>query len=268
MASEASIARTMDAADMRTGDVLGLPVSLLDAAGVLERILLWARERRSGTVCLCNVHSIVTARGRPEHAQALRSADLVIADGAPVAWVLRRAGYPKQTRLSGPDLMWACCQKAAAYGVPIFLYGATTTTLQQLSQRLHDTFPGIVIAGAIAPPFRNLTPDEDAAMVAAINVSGAAIVWVGLGCPKQEAWMNTHRGRVRAVMIGVGAAFDFHAGVVNRAPLWMQQRGLEWLHRIFQDPRRLAKRYLVSNTLFIAAVLREMLLSRARAVHD
>lgn len=267
MAGETSASRTTDAPDMRTGNVLGLPVSLLDAAGVLECVFAWARERRSGTVCLSNVHSIVTARQRPEHALALRSADLVIADGAPIAWVLRRAGYPGQARLSGPDLMWACCRKAAAYGIPIFLYGATSATLQRLSQRLRDAFPKIVIAGAIAPPFRDLTFDEDATMVSAINASGAAIVWVGLGCPKQEAWMNTHRGRVQAVMIGVGAAFDFHAGVVNRAPPWMQRRGLEWLHRIFQDPRRLAKRYLVSNTLFMAAVLREALLPRVRAGH-
>lgn len=250
-----------------TGDVLGLPVSLLDPAGVLERIFAWARARRSGTVCLCNVHSIVTARQRSGHAEALRSADLVVADGAPIAWVLRRAGYREQSRLSGPDLMWACCRSAAAFGVPVFLFGATPATLERLSQRLRDAFPGIAIAGAIAPPFRDLTSEEDAAIVAAINASGAAIVWIGLGCPKQEAWMSAHRGRVQAVMIGVGAAFDFHAGVVNRAPLWMQRRGLEWLHRIFQDPRRLAKRYVVSNALFIAAVLRAALLPRAGAGH-
>ncbi|MGH6678036.1 MAG: WecB/TagA/CpsF family glycosyltransferase [Bradyrhizobium sp.] len=254
---------TVPSQRVRAGDVLGLPVNLLTWTDALDCIFEWARGRRSSSVCLCNVHSIVTALQLPDHAQALRAADLVVADGAPVAWLLRRTGQHDQTRICGPDLMWACCREAARFRAPIFLYGATYPTLQQLELRLHAAFPEINIVGAIAPPFWKLAAAEDLATVEAINGSGAAIVWVGLGCPKQEAWMHAHRGRVQAVMIGVGAAFDFHAGVVRRAPRWMQRSGLEWLHRILQDPHRLAGRYLVSNTLFIIAVLRHALRRRA-----
>lgn len=248
---------------VRAGNVLGLPVNLLTWTDALDCIFEWARDRRSSSVCLCNVHSVVTALRLIDHAEALRAADLVVADGAPVAWLLRRTGQHDQSRISGPDLMWACCREAARRRAPIFLYGATSPTLRQLERRLSAAFPEIRIVGAIAPPFGEPAAEEDLAAVEAINGSGAGIVWVGLGCPRQEAWMHAHRGRVRAVMIGVGAAFDFHAGVVRRAPRWMQQSGLEWLHRILQDPRRLAGRYLVSNTLFITAVLRHTLRWRA-----
>jgi N-acetylglucosaminyldiphosphoundecaprenol N-acetyl-beta-D-mannosaminyltransferase len=233
--------------------VLGVPVDLLNWGGAIERIFGWADRRESRAVCVCDVHSIVYSFGDTVHADAIRSADMVTPDGAPVAWVLRRKGHDAQHRVSGPDLMWMCCRRAAETGTPIFLYGSTPTTLLCLEQKLHLKFPGINIVGALSPPFRRLSAAEDAAIVERINASGARIVWVGLGCPKQEAWMRSHRHRVRAVMVGVGAALDFHAGVVKRAPLWMQRSGLEWVHRIVQDPRRLAKRYLISNTAFIMA---------------
>jgi N-acetylglucosaminyldiphosphoundecaprenol N-acetyl-beta-D-mannosaminyltransferase len=167
--------------------------------------------------------------------------------------MVRRKGHVDQERIAGPDLMWACCQEAAELGTGMFLYGTTPDTLQRLQNKLRAAFPRINIVGAISPPFRKLSAEEDAAIVDHINTSGAQIVWVGLGCPKQEAWMQAHRGQVKAVMVGVGAALDFHAGVVKRAPAWMQRNGLEWFYRILQDPRRLAKRYLVSNALFILA---------------
>ena len=237
----------------RREHVLGIPVDLLNWSGAIERIFRWADRRESRVVCVCDVHSIVQAFGDSAHADAIRSADMVTPDGAPVAWVLRRKGYDEQQRVSGPDLMWKCCSRAAETGTPMFLYGSTPTTLLCLEQKLHLKFPGINIVGAISPPFRKLSAEEDTAIVEQINASGARIVWVGLGCPKQEGWMRSHQNRVRAVMIGVGAALDFHAGVVKRAPMWMQRSGLEWVHRIAQDPRRLAKRYLFSNTAFIMA---------------
>ena len=149
----------------------------------------------------------------------------------------------------------------------MFLYGATPDILERLEERLSRELPGIKIVGAFSPPFRELRPEEDKAIVEMINRSGARIVWVGLGCPKQEAWLLAHHGRVNAVMVGVGAAFDFHAGVINRAPLWIRQSGLEWLHRLCQEPRRLATRYLVTNTMFIIAVLQDFL-SAKRQVRD
>jgi N-acetylglucosaminyldiphosphoundecaprenol N-acetyl-beta-D-mannosaminyltransferase len=152
------------------------------------------------------------------------------------------------------------CAHAARIGQSIFLYGSTEETLISLRAQLLKRFPDLQIAGAIAPAFRQLTAEEDAADVECINVSGAGTVWVGLGCPKQELWMAAHRGRVNAVMLGVGAAFDFHAGNLVRAPVWMRNCGLEWLHRLASEPRRLWKRYLVTNTVFIWCAARQFLL--------
>jgi N-acetylglucosaminyldiphosphoundecaprenol N-acetyl-beta-D-mannosaminyltransferase len=233
--------------------VIGIPVDVLTWADTISRIFDWAQRRESRTVCVCDVHSVVHALRDITHADSLRSSDLATPDGAPVAWMIRRKGHLAQERINGPDLMWACCQKAAETGTSIFLYGTTPSTLQRLERRLREAFPSLNVAGAISPPFRALSLEEDAAIVESINRSGAQIVWVGLGCPKQEAWMQAHRGEVKAVMVGVGAALDFHAGVVKRAPIWMQRNGLEWFHRVLQDPRRLAKRYLISNAMFIAA---------------
>jgi N-acetylglucosaminyldiphosphoundecaprenol N-acetyl-beta-D-mannosaminyltransferase len=248
-------------------DVLQVSVDVLSWSDAEEFIFTWAFGRESRTVCICDVHSVITARWSPAHAEAIKSADLVTPDGAPVAWVLRKKGHPGQERISGPDLMWNCCRKASKLGTEMLLYGGTQSTLQRLEQRLRQEFRGINIVGALSPPFRDLSAEEDAAIVDLINRSGARIVWVGLGCPKQEAWMWAHHSQVKAVMVGVGAAFDFHAGVVKRAPLWMQRNGLEWLHRVSQDPHRLARRYLVGNSVFVIALLQELLSPRGR-VHD
>lgn len=242
--------------------VFGLPV---DAATKLQSVSLifeWAERRESRTVCLCNADSLVRARRDASHAQALRSADLILPDGAPVAWALGRVLQCKQPRVPGPDVMWEGCAQAAANGTPIYLYGGTQATLDRLQARLRAAFPDIRIVGATSPPFRPLSPEEDQQIVADMNASGAGLVWVGLGCPKQEAWLRDHRGRIHAVMLGVGAAFDFHAGAVKRAPAWMQERGLEWVHRLAQDPRRLAIRYMVGNSRFAFEVLSRLMSGR------
>lgn len=244
--------------------VLGILVDVLTWSEAVDCIFGWAQRRESRTVCVCGGHSVITARRNLAHADAVRSADLVTPEGAPVAWMLRKKGYRDQERISGPDLMWACCRKASNVGTEIFLYGGTPSTLRSLEQRLRTEFPSINIVGTFSPPFCDVSTEEDAAIVDVINRSGARIVWVGLGCPKQEAWMHTHHGRVNAVMVGVGAAFDFHAGVVKRAPLWMQRNGLEWLHRLLQDPRRLATRYLVVISFFITAALQDLLFHKGR----
>lgn len=245
-----------------TDSVLGVDIDVLTWDQAIDRIFGWAAARESRIVCICNVHNIVTALQEKAHASSLRAADMATPDGAPLAWMLRRKGHAHQERISGPDLMIKCCEHAAQNGEAFFFYGATPETLSRLEKNLHRQFPDLRIAGSYSPPFRALSEKEDAAIVDMINRSGAGVVWVGLGCPKQEAWMRDHRGRINAVMIGVGAAFDFHAGVVKRAPLWMQRRGLEWLYRLMQDPRRLAKRYLVTNTVFILGVLKELCLKR------
>jgi len=242
--------------------VLGVPIDVLAAGAAATRILDWAAARDSRVVCLCNVHSVVTAGGNAALHQALTEADLTLPDGAPVAWMLRRGGAAGQSRVPGPDLMFDTLALAAARAVPVFLYGSRVDTLQHLQLALHGHWPDLLIAGAISPPFRPPTAEEIAADVEAINRSGAGIVWVGLGCPKQERWMADRRGQVQAVMVGVGAAFDFLAGQTPRAPRWMRERGLEWLHRLASEPRRLAGRYLSTNSRFVLGALRQLLRGR------
>ncbi len=239
--------------------VLGSHIDALGWKGCLERIALWAARGESRAVVQCNVHSVVTARRDPGFAAAVRAADLAVPDGWPVAWRLRSLGFADQERIGGPDLMWRCCALAARSGQPVYLYGSDAPTLERLRARLREAFPRLRLAGWCAPPFRALTAAEDAQVVEAIEHSGARIVFVALGCPKQEAWMAQHRGRIHAVMLGVGAAFGFHAGVARRAPRWMRAHGLEWLHRLLAEPRRLWRRYLVTNTLFIAYLAGEWL---------
>lgn len=244
------------------GAVLGIFIDALDWEATLARIEGWASSLESRYVSICNVHSVVTANRDPYFRQVLIDSDMATPDGAPVAWMLRRAGFAGQPRVNGPDLMEKLCARAAASGLRVFFYGSTESTLERLVHNLKERFPGLRVVGTFAPPFRSATADEDEAEVRLIRESGAQIIFVGLGCPKQETWMAAHRGRVAGVMIGVGAAFDYHAGTLRRAPLWMRQRGLEWLHRLASEPQRLWKRYLVTNTLFILGAFRELLVRR------
>jgi N-acetylglucosaminyldiphosphoundecaprenol N-acetyl-beta-D-mannosaminyltransferase len=234
----------------------GAPIldSFIDATSwqeAVDTLLQWAKERQSRYVCICNVHVAVTAKQNPEFCRVLNEADMATPDGMPIAWVLQRMGFPGQERINGPDLMWRLCEHAAEKGLAIFFYGSTQETLARLTHNLKTAFPQLVIAGVCSPPYRLLSDKEDQEMTDLINSSGAQVLFVGLGCPKQEFWMAAHRGKIRAVMIGVGAAFDYHAGTVKRAPLWIQRSGLEWLFRLMSEPKRLWKRYLVTNSLFL-----------------
>lgn len=233
-----------------TGKVLSSHIDALNENAARDLLLCWARRRDSRYVAICNAHVVVSASQDSEYEKVINNADMATPDGAPVAWMLRRLGFRGQRRVSGPDLMWALCERCAAEGLPIFCYGSSDQTLLLMAERLRAAFPGLQVAME-SPPFRPLSIEEDAAAVDRINASGAGLVFVGLGCPKQERWMAEHRGRVQAVMLGVGAAFDFHAGTVSRAPQWMQAAGLEWLHRLLSEPRRLWRRYLVTNSVFI-----------------
>jgi N-acetylglucosaminyldiphosphoundecaprenol N-acetyl-beta-D-mannosaminyltransferase len=245
--------------------VLGVPIDVVTDHEAAARIAQWAQRQESRVVCICNAHSVVTAGRDASFMRVLAQADMATADGEPVAWMLRRLGAVRQRRVSGPELMIDCCAAAAASSEAIFLYGATERTLALLRASLQQRWPALRIAGAIAPPFRALNTEEDDEIVHRINASGAGIVWVGLGCPKQEHWMLAHRGRIHAVMVGVGAAFDFHAGTVRRAPRWMREHGLEWLHRLASEPRRLGRRYVTTNVVFIARATRQLLLRRAES---
>lgn len=246
----------------RREPVLGAAIDVLDWDEALGRLSAWAEARESRTVCLCNAHSVVTASRDPAFREVIGAADLAAPDGMPVAWMLRRLGHMQQERINGPDLMWRYCARAADRGEKMFLFGSDNETLIELEQRLHAAFPRMIVAGACAPPFRAMTYEEDQHIVKRINTSGARVVWVGLGCPKQEQWMHAHRGRIQAVMIGVGAAFDYHAGTHRRAPRWMQDIGMEWLHRLACEPRRLWRRYLVTNTFFVVGAFHQLIRSK------
>lgn len=244
--------------------VVRTPIDASSWDVVLDRISQWTHKRRSAYVCLCNVHSVITAGRDPSLRIALERADMALPDGAPIALSLRIAGADRQRRINGPDLMIRWLEIAERTGQSVFFYGSTQNTLDALSRQLHVRFPKLRIAGAVSPPFRPLSHDEDQAMVDQINESGATVVFVGLGCPKQEVWMARHRGRIKAVMIGVGAAFDYHAGTLKRAPTWMQKRGLEWVHRLGSEPRRLLWRYLSTNSLFMLWLFGHVSRSRLR----
>jgi len=250
--------------------VVGVNISCVAYKDVVETCRQWIEqkagsEQKAGTqaadtqsvpgaryICVTSVHGIVTALKAPAFRTALNGADVVTPDGMPVVWAMRSFGISTQERVYGPTLMLELCRQAAALGHRVFLYGARTETLESLSNRLCARFPGLCIAGTYSPPFRPLTPEEDASCIRMIQESGADLVFVGLSTPKQEAWMVSHRDSLPGtVLIGVGAAFDFHAGRVKQAPAWMQKRGLEWLFRLCMEPGRLWRRYLLETPVFL-----------------
>lgn len=243
---------------VRSTTLLGTRIDALSWEQAVGRIIRYAQAGTSTMVCLCNVHSLVTASRDVALASALSQSDMNSPDGAPLAWLMRRRGWPEQQRLSGPDLMWKLLSEAERLRLPVFLLGGAPVTLEKLQRSLNSAFPRLMVAGSLSPPFRELGDEENTRIADMINASGARIVLVGLGCPKQEKWMAMQRGRVHAVMLGVGAAFDYHAGTTPRAPLAWQRAGFEWLYRLAQEPARLARRYLLTNTLFLLALPREL----------
>lgn len=248
---------------MRTGaQVLDTHIDAMDWAEAIRRIVEWGAGHESRYVTLCNVHSVVTASQDANFREVIQGADMALPDGAPVAWAMRHDGFPQQRRLNGPDLMWRYLAKAELIGQSVFFYGSTDTTLERLRIQITTAFPKLHIAGLYSPPFRELSVEEDQSDVDLINASGANAIFVGLGCPKQEVWMAQHRGRIHGVMLGVGAAFDYHAGTIQRAPAWMQKTGLEWFHRLCSEPRRLAHRYTNTNSIFLYRTFMHMLMRR------
>lgn len=256
-------AETQALAERSRGRVVGVPIDALDADAVVAQILSWAAEHESRAVCFANVHSVIHAGYDERHRLALKAADLVAPDGAPVAWTLRFKGFPGQGRVDGPGTMWRLCGEAAATGIRVGLFGSTPETLQALERQLQMAFPALEVAYVCSPPFRDLSPEEEGEVCRAVAAAGVGLLFVGLGCPKQEYWVARQKGQIPAVMLGVGAAFEFHAGTVSRAPAWVRDHGLEWLHRLLSQPRRLWRRYLFSNSLFLGRSFREALLGIA-----
>jgi len=234
-------------------------IDVIEWPAAIELILTWAAIREHRTVAICNVHSVVTARRDNSLCMAINNADLSTPDGMPIAWLIGRRLGIRQERVNGPDLTVKLCREAAARRIPVAFFGSSDATLERLRERLNEQFPSLRIALMLAPPFRPLSEAENRDYAQRISESGAAIVFVGLGCPKQERWMAERKAELPGVTIGVGAAFDYIAGTVRRPPLWMQRTGLEWLGRLLAEPRRLWRRYLVTNTLFLVYLIPELL---------
>ena len=244
-------------------DLFGVQVTAAGPEAVVDQVMHWAHQRRSAAVDFMPVHGLMEAVRNPHHRRRMNGFDLVACDGQPVRWALNRfhdAQLPE--RVYGPTTMLAVCRRCAREGVGIYLYGGRPAVLEQLSYRLLAEVPELKIVGAESPPFRALTPEEDEKVVRRINASGAGVIFLGIGCPRQEVFAAEHRDRLRGVQLCVGAAFDFHAGAVRQAPGWMQRRGLEWLYRLTREPKRLWRRYLVTNSLFVAYFTRRQLLGR------
>jgi N-acetylglucosaminyldiphosphoundecaprenol N-acetyl-beta-D-mannosaminyltransferase len=242
--------------------ILNVRVDATTYADATARIIAWARESRSCFVCLATVNAIMEAHGSCEYQRVMREADLVTSDGMPLVWLLRGLGVAGASRVYGPDLTLTILARAAEHGIPVGFYGGSESVLSKLIETVTRRFPDLKIAYAYAPPFRTLTTAEDQEVARAIEHSGARILFVGLGGAKQDYWMHAHRGRVRCVMLGVGAAFDFIAGTKAQAPRWMQQSGLEWIFRLATEPRRLWRRYLSRNPHFAVLALAQLARTR------
>ena len=244
--------------------MLDIPLAISDYEEVIDWMDAVIAAGGRAYVTAAAVNLIMAAREDPEVLAAGLGATLAVPDGQPLVWALHALGHGKATRVYGPDLMAHFCARAARTGTPMYLYGGRTPqALELLEARLRERFPGVRIVGGFSPPFRELSDEEERDVIADIDASGAAVVWVGTGQPKQERWMAHMRPRLSAPMlVGVGAAFDFHAGLVPQAPPWMQRGGLEWVYRLAREPRRLWRRYARYNPRFVAAFLGQYLRNR------
>lgn len=246
----------------RSRRILGMRVDATSYAAAAERVIAWARAGESRYVCVSTVHMVMEGHDRAEFQRIVNAADLVTPDGMPLVWGLKLLGIPSATRVYGPDLTPLVCERAAREGVPVGFYGGTPEVLDRMIANLTARYPGLRVVYRHSPPFRPLTAEEEAREIKEIRASGARILFVGLGCPKQEQWMAARRGRIDAVMLGVGAAFDFLAGTKRQAPDLIQSLGLEWLFRLATEPRRLWRRYLYNNPRFVVLFAAQVLKGR------
>ena len=248
--------------DDKVERILGMPVDVTNYIAATKSVIQWAREGRSAMVCLGNVHMVMTAYDDPGFARVLEEADLVTHDGMPLVWALRLLGQEGLERVYGPHLMHFICQAAARRGIPIGLYGGTPEVLADLAIALTARHPGLEIPFQVSPPFRASTKDEDDRDLRDLRSSGARILFVGIGCPKQELWIHRNRRRFAGPMLGVGQAFDIHSGHSRMAPRWLQNIGMEWAFRLCTEPRRLWRRYLHNNPKFMGLIALQILVQR------
>jgi len=244
-----------------TQKVLDFPITALRFEDQIQTILKWAIAQESRTVCVANVHMLMEAHWNPDFANVLKNSDMVTPDGMPLVWMMRRMGSRYQDRVAGMDIFVETCQHAQTHNISVFFVGSQTEILAKMRTRLEQEFPQLKVAGMEPLPFRPLTETEDEVLIKKINSSGAGVVWVSLGCPKQEKWMAQHKGKIRAVMIGVGGVFPVYAGIQKRAPRIVRDLGLEWLYRWVQEPRRLWRRYATTIPAFMWLAAKQLLSS-------
>ena len=232
--------------------VVGTPISIISLSPLLHLLEEWVANPRDRYIVFRDVHGVIAARSNVQLDEAHRKADIVAPDGMPIVWTLRAGGAGGLVRLCGPDVLPAVCEHGLSRGWRHYFYGGTPSVVDLLAKELLKNHPGLAIVGTQCPPFRPVTPEENEIACSAIRAARPDFIWVGLGTPKQEIWMLQHMGQCGgAVMLGVGAAFDIHANVVSRAPRWMRDSGFEWLYRLFSEPKRLWKRYLVMAPFFV-----------------
>ena len=239
--------------------IISLNIDRVSFSESLEKVMRWGLDHRPAYVCFANVHMTIEAHQDAYFQENINQANLVLADGKPVAVASRLLYGKKQERIAGMDFMPAVLERANDQNARIFLYGSTPNVLDALQQKIKTDYKNVEVVGAIAPPFRPLDEAELSTHIGEINRSGAHLVLVSLGCPKQEKWMSAHSEKINAVLLGVGGAFAVTAGLQKRSPVWMQKLGLEWLHRLLQEPTRLFRRYFITNTKFIFLLMKEII---------
>jgi len=231
--------------------IMGVNLAAINMPWLIDFTKKYVKELSGDYLCVSNVHTTVMSYDDAAYCAVQNGGIMAIPDGGPLSSVGRKRGYLHMQRTTGPDYMREILKISAAEGYRHFFYGSTQETLNKLKKTIKKEYPDVQVVGMYSPPFRTLSEEEDFEVVRMINDSNADFVWVGLGAPKQEKWMASHQGKIKGLMIGVGAAFDYEAGNINRAPMWMQKLNLEWLYRLFQEPKRLFKRYFYTNTKFI-----------------
>lgn len=265
LAQETLLSSTQSATNPRV-NLISLNVSIGSYDYVQNWMIQEARRRVSRMVCFANVHMVIEAHRNSAIATAVNKADWVTPDGVPLAWAIRGLHHVKQERVAGMDITASLLEQAARDGVSVFFYGSIPEVLERIREKCHERFPTLQIAGMISPPFRPSTPEEDEATIKEISDSGAGLLFVALGCPKQELWMSRMRGRIPAVMLGIGNALAVFAGEEARSPAWMQRVGLEWCFRLAQEPKRLFKRYAVTNSLYVYYIMCQLVTKRISSI--
>jgi N-acetylglucosaminyldiphosphoundecaprenol N-acetyl-beta-D-mannosaminyltransferase len=253
----------MEKGNIPTLTLIETPVCILSFDEQIDLIITWAKKCQSKMVCVANVHMLIEAWQDAHFADVLKQADLVTPDGLPLVWMLKSIGSKNSERVAGLDIFLATCDRAAQAQISVFLLGSKLEILEKICQRLNKEFPLLKIAGMEAPAFAPLGASPDMNMVQIVNTSGAGIVFVALGCPKQELWMAQHRAQIQAVSIGVGGVFSVYAGALKQTPQLIQKTGFEWLFRLIQEPQRLWKRYFQTIPIFIWLALKQILVKKA-----